>query len=87
MRPTFTPSLNCSADNLVARDQGRVILQTFSKLYGMAKLRAGVAVGHPELLTKLKYLRGRALPVTLMVGAHVSLKMKSPHRRAPHDHR
>ena len=63
--------------DLVARDKDVVILRTFSKLYGMAGLRAGAAIGRPDLLAKNKSFRGGALPVTGMVGAHASLKVKT----------
>ena len=63
--------------DLVARDKDVVILRTFSKLYGMAGLRAGAAIGRPDLLARIKSFRGGALPVTGMVGAHASLKVKN----------
>jgi len=63
--------------DLVARDKDVVILRTFSKLYGMAGLRAGAAIGRPDLLARIKSFRGGALPVTGMVGAHASLKVKT----------
>jgi histidinol-phosphate aminotransferase len=68
---------------LVAADKDVIILRTFSKLYGMAGLRAGAALGRPDLLAKLKGYGAGALPVTGMVGATASLKVKDlvPHRR------
>jgi len=63
--------------DLVARDKDVIILRTFSKLYGMAGLRAGAAIGRPDLIGKLRSFRGGALPVTAMVGAHASLKVKT----------
>ena len=62
--------------DLVAADKDVVILRTFSKLYGMAGLRAGAAFGRPDLLAKLRPLGAGALPVTGMVGAAESLKVK-----------
>jgi histidinol-phosphate aminotransferase len=53
-----------------------VILRTFSKLFGMAGLRAGAAFGRPDLLSKIQALGAGALPVTGMVGATASLKAK-----------
>ena len=53
-----------------------IILRTFSKLYGMAGLRAGAALGRPDLLAKLRDYGAGALPVTGMVGAIASLKVK-----------
>jgi histidinol-phosphate aminotransferase len=68
---------------LVAADKDVIILRTFSKLYGMAGLRAGAALGRPDLLDKMKIYAGGALPVTGMVGAIASLKVKDlvPKRR------
>lgn len=59
---------------LVAQDKNVVVLRTFSKLYGMAGLRAGFALGRPDLLAKFGKLNSGALPVTAMVGAHASIK-------------
>ena len=39
---------------LVAAGKDVIILRTFSKLYGMAGLRAGAALGRPDLLEKIK---------------------------------
>src|SRR5437879_4746525 len=65
------------ASDLVAADKDIVILRTFSKLYGMAGLRAGAALGRPDLIAKLRPYGAGALPVTGMVGAHESLKVKN----------
>ena len=64
------------ASALVAADKDVIILRTFSKLYGMAGLRAGAALGRPDLLAKLRSYGAGALPVTGMVGAIASLKAK-----------
>lgn len=64
------------ASYLVAADKDVIILRTFSKLYGMAGLRAGAALGRPDLIAKLKGYGAGALPVTGMVGAIASLKTK-----------
>jgi histidinol-phosphate aminotransferase len=61
---------------LVAADKNVVILRTFSKLYGMAGLRAGAALGRPDLLAGLRKYTAGALPITGMVGATTSLKTK-----------
>ncbi len=61
---------------LVAAGKDVIILRTFSKLYGMAGLRAGAAIGRPDLLAKLRSYGAGALPVTGMVGAIASLKVK-----------
>ncbi len=60
----------------VAADRDVVILRTFSKLYGMAGLRAGAVLGRPDLLERIKNFGAGALPVTGMVGAIASLKAK-----------
>jgi histidinol-phosphate aminotransferase len=69
--------------DLVARDKDIVILRTFSKIYGMAGLRAGAALARPDLLDKIRPYTSGALPVTGMVAATASLKSKSlvPERR------
>jgi histidinol-phosphate aminotransferase len=64
------------AGALVAADKDVIILRTFSKLYGMAGLRAGAALGRPDLIAKLRDYGAGALPVTGMVGATASLKAK-----------
>ena len=64
------------ASALVAAGKDVIILRTFSKLYGMAGLRAGAAFGRPDLLAKLRNYGAGALPVTGMVGAIASLKVK-----------
>jgi histidinol-phosphate aminotransferase len=73
--------LMCS--DLVAKDKDVVILRTFSKIYGMAGLRAGAALGRPDLLQKLANFSAGALPITGVVAATASLKSKTlvPERR------
>jgi len=63
--------------DLVAQDKDVIILRTFSKLYGMAGLRAGAAIARPDLLSKIASYGAGALPVTGMIGAHASLKAKN----------
>ena len=69
--------------DLVAKDKDIIILRTFSKIYGMAGLRAGAALGRPDLLEKIRPYSAGALPVTGMVAAAASLKSKTlvPERR------
>ena len=64
------------ASKLVADGKDVIILRTFSKLFGMAGLRAGAALGRPDLLAKLREYGAGALPVTGMIGAIASLKVK-----------
>jgi histidinol-phosphate aminotransferase len=65
-----------SAD-LVAADKDVVLLRTFSKIYGMAGLRAGAAYARPDLLEKLGGLSNGALPITGVAAAMASLKVKN----------
>lgn len=69
--------------DFVSMDKDVIILRTFSKIYGMAGLRAGAAIGRPDLLAKLKNYGAGALPITGMVAATASLKAKTlvPERR------
>ena len=69
--------------DLVAKDKDIIILRTFSKIYGMAGLRAGAAIGRPDLLAKITPYSAGALPITGMVGATASLKSTTvvPERR------
>lgn len=69
--------------DLVAKDKDVIILRTFSKIYGMAGLRAGAALGRPDLLEKIRPYSSGALPITGMAGATASLKVKTlvPERR------
>jgi histidinol-phosphate/aromatic aminotransferase/cobyric acid decarboxylase-like protein len=73
-----------SAAYLAAADKDVIVLRTFSKLYGMAGLRAGAAMGRPDLLRRLTQYSGTGfLPITGMVGATASLRSKTavPERR------
>ena len=69
--------------DLVAKDKDVVILRTFSKIYGMAGLRAGAALARPDLLAKLGKYSGGMMPITGMAAATASLKVKDliPERR------
>ena len=72
------------AADLAAADKDVVILRTFSKIYGMAGLRAGAALARPDLLEKIAPYSAGALPATAMVGAMASLKVTDtlvPQRR------
>lgn len=60
--------------DLVLQVKDVIILRTFSKIYGMAGLRAGAAIGRPELLAKVSQYSSGALPTTAMVAATASLK-------------
>lgn len=64
------------ATDLVAADKDLIILRTFSKLYGMAGLRAGAAMGRPDLLGKIRGFGNNFMPSTSMAGAIASYKVK-----------
>lgn len=64
-----------TALDLVKADQDVIVLRTFSKIYGMAGLRCGFAIGRPDLLRKLESFGGwSALPITAVAAATASLK-------------
>jgi histidinol-phosphate/aromatic aminotransferase/cobyric acid decarboxylase-like protein len=69
--------------DLVAKDNDVIILRTFSKIYGMAGIRAGAAIARPDLIEKIRGWSSGALPVTGMAAATASLKSKTvvPERR------
>jgi histidinol-phosphate/aromatic aminotransferase/cobyric acid decarboxylase-like protein len=71
----FSEEEKCSP--LVAADKDVIILRTFSKLYGLAGLRAGAALGRPDLLAKIQSYGAGALPVAGIVGAMASLRAKT----------
>jgi histidinol-phosphate/aromatic aminotransferase/cobyric acid decarboxylase-like protein len=61
---------------LVRQDKDVVVLRTFSKIYGMAGLRAGALYGRPDLLDKVAEFGGHGhLPVTASACAAASMKV------------
>src|SRR5712664_2611237 len=63
-----------TALDLVKADKDVVVLRTFSKIYGMAGLRCGLAIGRPELVSKISRFSGwNSLPVTAVAAALTSL--------------
>lgn len=62
--------------HLVAQDKDVIILRTFSKIYGMAGLRCGVAIGRPNLIAKTRGFGINWNPVTALSGAMAALKAK-----------
>jgi histidinol-phosphate aminotransferase len=51
-----------------------LVLRTFSKIYGMAGARIGLAIGHPTLLERLAVFGGDNVPATSsLLGARASL--------------
>jgi histidinol-phosphate aminotransferase len=64
-----------SALDLVKAGKDVIVLRSFSKIYGMAGLRCGIAIGRPDLVQKVeKYGGGNPMPVTAVVAASASLK-------------
>jgi len=73
----FSGRDNMSTD-LVKADKDVIVLRTFSKIYGMAGLRAGMAYGRPDLLAQLaKFGRTGNLSVATMAGAAASMKVEA----------
>ena len=62
--------------DLVAADKDVIVLRTFSKIYGMAGIRAGFAMGRPDLLAKLRPYGVGFLPVPAVACATASLQAK-----------
>ena len=75
------------ASPLVAADKDVIILRTFSKLYGMAGLRAGAALGRPDLLAKMRELRCRSAAGHRHGRRDRQPESQGPGRTAPQDHR
>jgi histidinol-phosphate/aromatic aminotransferase/cobyric acid decarboxylase-like protein len=70
----FSGRDNMSTD-MVAADKDVIVLRTFSKIYGMAGLRAGILYGKPEYHTQVaKFDRGGNLSQGTMACAAASLK-------------
>lgn len=64
-----------SVVDLVAAHPDLVVLRTFSKLYGMAGLRLGIAVAQPKALERFARCGGgNPVPVTAVVAGIASLK-------------
>jgi len=71
----FAGAENMSTD-LVRADKDVVVLRTFSKIYGMAGLRAGAAYGRPDLIGKIREFGGAGfMPVTATACAAASMKV------------
>ena len=60
--------------DFVKEGKNVIVLRTFSKLYGMAGIRMGFAIGRPDLLAKISAFGGmNALPITAVAAAKASL--------------
>jgi histidinol-phosphate aminotransferase len=69
--------------DMVAADKDVILLRTFSKIYGMAGLRAGAILARPDLIEKQGGFSAGMLPITGMAAASASLQVKDlvPERR------
>ena len=60
--------------DFVKEGKNVIVLRTFSKLYGMAGIRMGFAIGRPDLLKKITCTGGmNSLPITALAAAKASL--------------
>jgi histidinol-phosphate/aromatic aminotransferase/cobyric acid decarboxylase-like protein len=71
------------ATDLVRADKDVIILRTFSKIYGMAGLRAGASLARPDLQEKIGGFSQTMMPITGMAAASASLEARYviPERR------
>jgi histidinol-phosphate/aromatic aminotransferase/cobyric acid decarboxylase-like protein len=61
--------------DLVKTDKEIIVLRTFSKIYGMAGLRCGFAIGRPDLLDRVHNTGGwNFMPTPAVAAASTSLK-------------
>jgi histidinol-phosphate/aromatic aminotransferase/cobyric acid decarboxylase-like protein len=71
------------SSGMVAAGKDVIVLRTFSKIYGMAGLRAGAALARPDLLHKIGAYSSTMMPITGMAAASASLGVGNlvPERR------
>ena len=62
-----------SSLDFVKEGKDVIVLRTFSKLYGMAGIRMGFAIGRPDLLQKYEAYGQNSLPITALAAAKASL--------------
>jgi histidinol-phosphate aminotransferase len=62
-----------SSLDFVKEGKDVIVLRTFSKLYGMAGIRMGFAIGRPDLLQKYEAFGQNSLPITALAAARASL--------------
>jgi histidinol-phosphate aminotransferase len=62
-----------SSLDFVKEGKDVIVLRTFSKLYGMAGIRMGLAIARPELLAKYNAFGMNSLPITALAAAKASL--------------
>jgi histidinol-phosphate/aromatic aminotransferase/cobyric acid decarboxylase-like protein len=65
-----------TCNDLVAADKDIIVMRTFSKVYGMAGIRAGFAMARPDLLARLRPYGVGFLPITGLACAIASLQVK-----------
>jgi histidinol-phosphate aminotransferase len=70
-----------SCIDLVAQDKDVIVMRTFSKIYGMAGLRAGFAIARPDLLDRFNNVGGpsqslASISISSAAGARASLQDK-----------
>lgn len=72
-----------SSLDLVTAGKDVIVLRTFSKVYGMAGLRCGLAIARPDLLAKIQTYGMNALPILAVAAAISSLEAPElvPQRR------
>jgi histidinol-phosphate aminotransferase len=75
------------AESVVDQTQNRkdiIVLRTFSKIYGMAGIRCGFAIAHPEVLKKLEDRGQNPMAITSCIAGRVSLEDAAliPERKA-----
>jgi histidinol-phosphate aminotransferase len=68
-----------SCIDLVAQDKDVIVMRTFSKIYGMAGIRAGVAVARPDLIERFGNVGGpsrslASISITSAAAARASLQ-------------
>ena len=64
-----TPSID-----MVKADKDVVVLRTFSKIYGMAGLRCGLAIARPDLMAKIQKFGMNFMPILAVAAATCSLE-------------
>ena len=77
----ISPSAEKCSD-MVADDKDVIVLRTFSKLYGMAGLRAGAIFARPDILEKVAGWSAGMMPITGDGGRDASLKQRRWFRNA-----
>ncbi len=70
-----------SCIDLVAQDKDVIVMRTFSKIYGMAGLRAGFAIARPDIIERFDNVGGpsrslASISITSAAAARVSLQDK-----------